>query len=110
LTPEETAHVTRFRDAWLVAGALHPAGRGFVGFDPDRRPVVVPPVGRNVHVRWTPDLPEASVALSGKVTSVGVAGPPELVALVRSLFPGARITAPGTMQRPPFDGPVDLRS
>jgi hypothetical protein len=48
-------------------------------------------------------------ALRDIITTVGIAGEPILQQRARDCLPGARIAALGTMQRPPFDGPVDRR-
>lgn len=109
LHPEERARALQFRDAWLVAGDVIDAGGGFVALDESVRPLAVPPAGRHVHVRFTPDLDAISMIVASSTASVGVVGSDPLHARARTLFPNARIARPGSMQRPPFDGPVDRR-
>jgi hypothetical protein len=71
--------------------------------------VVVPPSGRNVHVMRCADPESVVRALGTAVTSIAVAGSRALTERISSLFPHARVTEPGRMQTPPFDGPVDRR-
>lgn len=110
LHAEERAGASRFRDAWLVAGDVLDAGSGFVTLDDAVRPLAVPPPGRHVHVRFTPDLDAISSVLAPSIASVGIAGTHSVHGRARALFPEARIARPGAMQRPPFDGPVDRRA
>lgn len=110
LHPDESADAVRYRDTTCVAAELVAAGSGFVGIDVHRGALVVPPPGRHVHVVRVQDLAASARALNGLVTSAAVDGDASLVSAITQAFPGARITSPGRMQRPPFDGPVDLRS
>jgi hypothetical protein len=109
LDSEEIAARTRYRDTLLAVGTALPSGEGLVGLDLEGRAVVVPPVGRNVHVMRCTEPETVEPTLGRAVTSVGVAGTGVFVRHVSSLFPHARIAEPGGMQRPPFDGPVDRR-
>jgi hypothetical protein len=86
-----------------------PAGKGFVSLDVEGRLLLVPPVGRNVHVTCVTAPEPALRELGPAVTAVGTAGPPTLAERVLTVLPQARISPLGTMQRPPFDGPVDRR-
>ena len=109
-TSDEVGETARYRDTLLVAGNAISAGKGWVGVDPKGGPIVLPPVGRNVHVAHCMDPARVAAALGRSVTTVGVSGSAELAVNLSSLFPDARITRPGTMQTPPFDGPVDRRN
>jgi hypothetical protein len=109
LDSEELRGRVRYRDTLLATGTLLPSGDGFVGLDLDGRAVVVPPAGRNVHVMRCAGPEHVTGALGSAVTSIAVAGGPALVERVSSFFPHARVTEPGRMQTPPFDGPVDRR-
>lgn len=109
LSADEASAVVRYRDTMRYAGEILEAGAGLVGLDLKGGPVVVPPVGRHVHVMVAADLARAATQLSGKVVTVATVGPPELERRVRACFPGARASPIGHMQRPPFDGPVDRR-
>jgi Acyl-CoA reductase (LuxC) len=107
LDPDEAAAVTRWRDTARFAGELVPAGSGFVSIDDG---LTLPPVGRNVSVFLPNDLDEVLENARPHVAALGIAGPPELERRLASLLPGARRSALGRMQRPAFDGPVDLRT
>jgi hypothetical protein len=105
----DAAEATRYRDTVRYAGEIFPAGAGFVGLDLEGSAVVVPPVGRHVHVMVTTDFARAAAAIAHLVVTVATVGPPELGERVQSRFPGARLSAVGQMQRPLFNGPVDRR-
>lgn len=110
LDADESSDIVRYRDTMLYAAELLHAGKGYVGLDVVGRHVLVPPVGRNVHVVRSDDPVRALEALGSQVAAVGVAGGPELVERIRAALPGARVSELGMMQRPPFDGPVDRRT
>jgi hypothetical protein len=110
LGAEERADARRYRDTVRFAQELIPAGSGAVGLDVRGGPLVVPPVGRHVHVVRTEEIERSLAPLSGVIAAVGVDGPPGLAGRVAELLPGARPSAAGLMQRPPFDGPVDRRT
>jgi hypothetical protein len=70
---------------------------------------LLPPPGRNLVV-FTSRTPLVSLqALASVLTSVGVTGAIQRSAEVQRVLPGVRVSEPGFMQRPPFDGPIDLR-
>jgi hypothetical protein len=104
----EAANAARYRDTLRFAGELLPAGSGWVGIASSES-VVVPPVGRHVHVAFAADLERSARPLLGLVAALGIDGSEELGTRARRVFPGARASVLGAMQRPPFDGPVDLR-
>ena len=109
LSHDEAADVAWYRDTVRYAAELLGAGRGWVGLDlePDR--LLLPPVGRNVHVVHATDLDGLLGLLAPGIAAVGLAGPRELGERVRNLVPRARYSILGSMQRPRFDGPVDRR-
>ncbi len=110
LSQDELAEQTRWRDTTLYASELLPAGKGAVGLDVSGDAVVVPPIGRNVHVMRVDDPSVALVSLKPAIVCAGVAGPARTTERVRELLPRARVTSLGKMQRPPLDGPIDLRA
>lgn len=110
LSRDELAEQTRWRDTALYAAELLPAGKGAVGLDVEGGAVVVPPIGRNVHVMRVDDASGVLASLAPSIVCAGVAGPARATEEVRELLPRARVTALGKMQRPPLDGPVDLRA
>ena len=109
LDPDEAADVTRFRDATDYAGSALSAGPGWVGVIA-REALVVAPVGRNLAVVSC----RAPVALveshAGSIAALGLAADAKLARALCSAVRGARESALGRMQRPPFDGPVDRRA
>lgn len=109
LTSEELAEQTRYRDAMLYARQLTPAGKGSVGLDLEGGPLAVPPVGRNVQVMRVADPAGALAPLGSRVTCVGIFGAAWPAERVAAFLPRARVAPLGKMQRPPLDGPVDLR-
>ena len=108
LTPGEASDVTRYRDSVRYAAEIHAAGRGWVGVDVTPEAVVVPPVGRNVHVVRADDV-DVLEALRGRVATFGVHEALPLGPILAAMFPGARESTIGKMQSPPFDGPVERR-
>ena len=109
LDPDEAARISAFRDTSLYAGALFAAGLGFVGYA-DGGPFVLPPTGRNLQVQRTSDLFASLAGLAKLVTCVAFSGRARTAETLRARLPGARLCDFGHMQRPPFDGPVDLRA
>jgi hypothetical protein len=109
LSTDEARAVVRYRETMLYAGETLHAGAGLVGLHLGGGPVVVPPVGRHVHVMVAADLDRAVAPLSHLVVTAATVGPPELGERVRTYFVGARFSPIGYMQRPLFDGPVDRR-
>ncbi|MDI1443319.1 acyl-CoA reductase [Polyangium sp. 6x1] len=83
-----------------------------VGFDPSPRALVLPPAARVVHVvALAPcDVPRLLAPWAPFVTAVGSSNDGALVRAVLERAPFARCSSIGEMQRPPLDGPVDLRS
>lgn len=109
LRADEVGAVVRYRETMRYAGETFPAGAGLVGLALEGGPVVVPPVGRHVHVMVATDLASSLAQLAGLVVTVATFGPPELGRRVRAFLPTARLSPLGCMQRPFFDGPVDRR-
>lgn len=107
--PEEAAESVRYRDTFGYAGALFPAGAGFVGLAPQGAPFRIAPVGRHLHVIATSDAAGLLRDNAAAVTTHAVIGSPALAAALRTALPSSREAAPGCMQTPPLDGPVDRR-
>ena len=79
-----------------------------MGIGGDR--LVVAPVGRNLHFLRCDDPVPLLAPMASSIAALGIAVSPDLEARLREMLPGARTSALGFMQRPPFDGPVDRRS
>lgn len=93
-------------------GACH-EGEGFVvGLDESPTALVLPPAARAVHV--VPATLATTTALltpwARWIAAIGAADHGPLLDAARALAPRARTSALGAMQRPPLDGPVDLRA
>ncbi len=107
--PEALAERRRFRDAATYAFEVVQTGESFVSLSLEGR-LELPPSGRNLHLACV-TAPAASLgALRAQLTCVAVRGPAELLRQLRTSLPGARFCELGQMQRPPLDGPVDLRA
>lgn len=80
-----------------------------VGVAPHGAPLLLPPAYRHVHVAPVKDISEAATLLGPLAKGIAIIGADD-DALSKAV--GIRVrTAPiGRMQRPPLDGPVDLRS
>jgi hypothetical protein len=105
------AEIALYRAAVEAVGEIH-EGRGHeVGLDPAPRALVLPPAARVVHVvpAGTGEAAALIAPWARYLTSVGGADGP-LARVVRAAARWARAAALGQMQRPPLDGPVDLRS
>jgi hypothetical protein len=109
LHPEERAAITNYRTSMTMAGDVLEAGNGYVTFS-EAGPVVVAPVGRNLHVLGVSDSVRALTEFEKYLTAVAVAGSDVLRANLAEAFPACRLTEFGKLQRPPFDGPVDRRA
>ncbi|MFO0615221.1 MAG: acyl-CoA reductase [Polyangiaceae bacterium] len=95
----------------LAIGAIHRGEHHLVGVDAAAPRILVGPPLRVVTVVAYPTAADALGALaplSRLLTAIG-AGAGAFAAALRRAIPGARPSALGAMQRPPFDGPVDRR-
>jgi hypothetical protein len=112
LSADERAAERRYRDLAAYSGELFAETRYAVSLRAETpgEPLLVPPVGRNVHVVSTADVGARLDAMRDAVTAVGVFGPDSLRDRLVALMPAARVSALGCMQRPPLDGPVDRRT
>ena len=111
MSPEERGLITRYRDTCSIVGKFVPAGGGGVGVTDGQ--LWVAPVGRCVHVVGCNEgtVGGAIAPLRNAVTAVGVEGREHdcVVAAVLREFSGVRCSGAASMQRPPLDGPVDMR-
>jgi hypothetical protein len=113
LDAETRAEIARYV---ATAGALGEVleGPGYaVGVDVDPRRLLLPPAARVLHVM---PVPRGQLGLlqplDPRITIIGVASAAKHDAepvLRRRLPASVRVAALGRMQRPPLDGPVDLR-
>jgi acyl-CoA reductase-like NAD-dependent aldehyde dehydrogenase len=88
----------------VLVGSAHA-----IGIAPPGAPLVLPPPYRHVHLAACASVEDAArllQPLARGIVTVGTDAPGAARALVPSW---ARLAALGRMQRPPLDGPVDLR-
>jgi hypothetical protein len=104
-SPEEAAEQRRAHDTAAYAFDLFHAGSGYISLSSTP---VIPPPRRNLHVCATPDPVAALTPLASHLTCIA-SNTETLRMQLGAAFPGARSVAPGEMQRPPLDGPVDRR-
>ena len=114
LDPNELADRTRYRDTVAVLGEVVQKAASVTGIGLDIHPLLLPPPGRNLHVVGCRDAARAIELLlpwRRFAAAIGTAGQhgDSFVASVLSAVPDARRSVLGSMQRPAFDGPVDLR-
>ena len=106
LSAEESSEAARYVETMRFAGEAIVGTSSVVGVS-DR--FVLPPAGRHLHVvavAGASDLASVLGEAGSFVTSIGASD-----RAIASFFPGSvRVAALGEMQKPPFDGPVDLRS
>lgn len=92
------------------AGDLHDLGpAGSVLFQRTRTEPLVAPPGRHLVVFSDADPLARLGAFESLTTTLGVAASPDELLRLQPVHAGVRVTAPGRMQQPRFDGPVDLR-
>ena len=103
------AEIALYRASVQAIGELREGDDHLIGLDPEPRALVLPPAARVVHVvpLSAPDAAPLLAPWIRYVTCVGGEG--DLAAAVRALTADARSARLGEMQRPPLDGPVDLR-
>jgi Acyl-CoA reductase (LuxC) len=109
LDPNEREQARRWTDTVSFAGRTWQGSDHVVGLGPEGEPLMLPPVGRHVHVANARSLENARSLLDPTarfIVAVGTDDPER----VRHCVPGhARLSPLGAMQRPPLDGPVDRR-
>lgn len=106
------AEVTMYRATLEAVGSFW-EGRGHgVGLDPAPRSLLLPPAARVVHVASSSAeaAPALLAPIRGAITAIGAGGAGPLTRAAAAAAPRARLSALGWMQRPPLDGPVDLRT
>ncbi|MEO6572841.1 MAG: acyl-CoA reductase [Polyangiaceae bacterium] len=106
LSEDERAEALRYADSVAFAGALWRGDAHAVGLASS---VVVPPVGRHLHVVAAATLAEMRALLAPIASAVVTVGISASSRAGQLGVPHARISPLGKMQRPPLDGPVDLR-
>ena len=111
LDRDEARDAARYVETMRFAGSVARGDTYAVGLAPEGMPLVVPPPGRHVHVATVGELCEVLGVLTPIERLVVAVGTDDEAALRAVLRPDARVrwSPLGQMQKPPFDGPVDLR-
>jgi Acyl-CoA reductase (LuxC) len=111
LDADEAREARRYLETMAFSGSIYRGLSHAVGIASADMPLFIPPVGRHVHVVAIRSLEEARATLEPLarfVVTVGCGDPTEARALLADTR-HVRLTLLGRMQRPPLDGPVDLR-
>jgi hypothetical protein len=106
---EQAAERRRQADAAMYAFDVLPAGRGWVSYSAEGR-ATLPPAARCLHVLAAADPVTTLEPFAPQLTCLSSNAAGALAQRLEQGFPGARRCGLGQMQRPPLDGPVDLRS
>jgi hypothetical protein len=118
LDPGEQAEVTWHRQCAACFGDVLAAGAGSVSLRDAAQPawlddglaaLEIPPAGRHLEVVAVRRLEPVLTALRPWLTTIGCSSA-ALEARLRPLLAPIRVAPLGSMQRPPFDGPVDRRA
>jgi acyl-CoA reductase-like NAD-dependent aldehyde dehydrogenase len=106
---DERAAAGRYVATMTYACRALTSSQHAIGIAPPGAPLVLPPPYRNVHVAACTSIDEATKLLAPLAPGVVTVGSDDF-ASARAVAPRwARLAALGAMQRPPLDGPVDLR-
>jgi hypothetical protein len=110
LTKEEQAATARYITTMTYANNAYRGTQHAIGIAmPDAPIVVLPPPHRTVHVAPCGGLTEASALIAPLTRGITNVGCQNINAGRQLAPPWARVSLVGEMQRPPLDGPVDLR-
>ncbi len=109
LDEQESADALRFEATMTFVGSSVPAGMGMVFLDPTGDRLLIPPVGRYLHVTVCEDALPILVRLGPQLTTVAFDNGGDLPGRLREEIGDRRLVDMGQMQSPAFDGPVDLR-
>lgn len=109
LSEQEAADARWHSDTLRYVGSFAPAGKGLVFLDPETDRIILPPIGRYLSVTVVRDVVPLVRRLGAQVTTIGFFEPGHLPGLLRDAIGERRFVDVGQMQKPTFDGPVDLR-
>jgi hypothetical protein len=105
----ERAECQRFQATLRYAGEVFSGGSGSVAVSEAEHGLLLPPPGRHLHVVACRSATAVLERIAAGVTVVGTSNP-SWNDRVRTICGNARLAPLGEMQRPAFDGPVDLRT
>lgn len=110
LEANDAAALVRYRDTMVTIGEAFEGDHHLLSFDPAPESLALGPALRCALVIPATEVPAPLRRLVTHIAAVGFGGEGPLAAELAALAPGARRSALGMMQRPPLDGPVDLRA
>ncbi|MBS2017283.1 MAG: proline dehydrogenase [Deltaproteobacteria bacterium] len=106
---EERAAAGRYLSTMTIACRAFSGAKHGIGVAPPGAPVLLPPPYRHVHVGACASIDDAAKLVAPLAKGITALGSDDLGAAKALAPPWSRLSALGVMQRPPFDGPVDLR-
>ena len=106
---EERAAAGRYLSTMTIACRTFEGARHGIGVAPPGAPILLPPPYRHVHVGACASIDDAVKLVTPLAKGVVTVGSDDALAGRKLAPPWARSVAIGTMQKPPLDGPVDLR-
>jgi hypothetical protein len=107
--PEELAAIDRYAATMTYASRALVGHAHAIGIGSPGSPLTLPPPYRTVHVATCASIDDARSLLAPLAKFVVALGSDD-ASSARALAPTfARVASLGFMQRPPLDGPVDLR-
>ena len=109
LADDERASAARYESTLAFAGRILRGDGHVIGVAAAEAPLVLPPVGRHVHIVPVDSPPALRLKLAPLASVVVAVGVSELARYAPYVPSHARLSAVGAMQRPPLDGPVDRR-
>lgn len=109
LPADERAASGRYVATMTYACRVLVGSQHAVGIGPTGAPLVLPPAYRHVHVAACGSLEQAKALLAPFAKAVVTIGSDDPTTARAVAPPWARLSSLGLMQRPPLDGPVDLR-
>lgn len=108
--PEDRAEIARYVDTMTFAASVLVSSTHTVGIAAPGMPLVLPPPFRNVHVAHVSSVDAGRAVLAPFARGIVTLGSDDR-GEASSVAPSwARLSALGSMQRPPLDGPVDFRT
>jgi hypothetical protein len=110
LSEDERADARRYTQTMGYIARCYDADHAFVALDPNWERLVIPPVGRHLHVTRTHDPLARLLELSSRLTTVGFFHGGSLIGQCVEQIGPRRYVDLGQMQRPRMDGPIDLRT
>lgn len=122
LDRQEKIDAAAYCSTMTYLGSCAPAGQGLLFVDPQAERLIIPPIGRYLHLTQTDDAFALLRPLGAQITTVAGYELGHLPGRLREAWKGQRLSgnrldtgerrfvSVGQMQMPRLDGPVDLRS